>query len=95
MSIKMKRKVLRREMGYKKQNFIFCGALLSEKDKVLGTRLLRSTHTGMQNKTKSTPMPGEKKTKDKNKFGNSKHWKALTPRSIPKQVRRQLAKRIT
>jgi hypothetical protein len=40
-------------------------------------------------------MPGEKKTKDKNKFGNSKHWKALTPRSIPKQVRRQLAKRIT
>ncbi len=41
-------------------------------------------------------MAGEKKTKDKKKlFGNSKHWKALTPRSIPKQVRRQLAKRIT
>jgi hypothetical protein len=49
----------------------------------------------MQNKTKSTPMAGEKKTKDKKKFGNSKNWKALTPRSIPKQVRRQLAKRIT
>jgi hypothetical protein len=49
----------------------------------------------MQNKTKSTPVAGEKKTKDKKEFGNSKHWKALTPRSIPKQVRRQLEKRIT